>query len=435
MLVQFSIKNYKTFKDLNKLSLVASNYDKTNEDANSFSIRKFNYRLLKSAVVYGANASGKSKFFEAYQTFRQIVFNSSKESQANDKINVTPFILDSKSEKEPTAFEIVLLQKGSQFRYGFEANKQKIFKEWLFIKSATKEEELFFRQSQKFEYNTKIESAGDLIRKNMIRDNALLLSVLAQFNDKTAKSVLDGLKKISIISGIDHERFEGFTSHQLENEQKIKKAEIIRFLSEADFGIEDLKASSIDKNNLPEDMPDQLKEMIQKRINEKQDVFIYDDVFAFRKKYSNGKPLNELVSMSMTTDESSGTRKYFALSGPVLDTLKEGTTLFVDELDSQMHPLLVRHLIKLFNSREYNPKNAQLIFNTHDINLLNGNIFRRDQIWFSEKDKTGSAKLFSLFDFKVPNSGKIRNDENYEKNYMQGKYGAIPYVSKLEFIK
>ncbi len=435
MLIQFSIKNYKTFKDLSTLSLVASNYDKMNLDENTFITKKLKYRLLKSVVVYGANASGKSKFFEAFQTFRSIVFNSSKESQAEDKIQVTPFLLDSKSENEPTSFEIILINGDVQFRYGFETNKQKVSKEWLYSKQQLKENEIFYRTNQKFEDSGRIEMAKDLISKKMIRENALFLSVLAQFNDKTAKNVLRNIRNINSISGIRQEGYEGYTIHQIESEKNLSKNEIIKFLNTADLGIEDLKVSKLDIENLPEDMPDSLKEMIRKSSNSKEKVNFYEDVTAFRRKFNNQRPLKELVPFSMEEDESSGTRKYFALSGPILDTLKSGATLFVDELDSQLHPLLVKHLIKLFNSKESNPKNAQLIFNTHDINLLNTRVFRRDQIWFTEKDNLGGAHLFSLSDIKTDNETKIRSDENYERNYLQGKYGAIPYISKLDFVK
>jgi AAA15 family ATPase/GTPase len=435
MLIQFSVKNYKTFKDLNTLSMVASNYDKRLIDENTFVSRKFNFRLLKSAVIYGANASGKSKYFEAFQVFKDIIYNSSKESRSKDEIDVVPFILDTKSEKEPTSFELIFANKQVQYRYGFEANRQRITREWLYIKNSTQEKEVFFRTAQKFEDAGSLSIATELIKKSMIRQNALLLSVLAQFNDVTAKKIMDQLNNIAAISGVRQESYEGFTIHELDNETRIKKVEIIEFLDKADFGILDVKPTHLDVNNLPADMPTQIKDMIKDAVTKtKKKVSFYEDVITSRKKYSNGKLLNELAAMSMEDDESSGTKKYFALSGPVLDTLRSGATLFVDELDSQLHPLLVRHLVKLFNSKVYNPKNAQLIFNTHDVNLLNSDIFRRDQVWFSEKDKFGSARLFSLSDIKLPNDLKIRNDENYEKNYLQGKYGAIPYVSKLNVV-
>ncbi|MES1225526.1 MAG: ATP-binding protein, partial [Bacteroidota bacterium] len=393
MLLQFSIKNYKTFKDIATLSLIASNYDKLNLENNTFLNRKFNYRLLKSAVLYGANASGKSKFFEAYHAFRNIVFNSSRESLANERIEVTPFLLDSKSEKEPTSFEIVFINGTIQFRYGFEANKEKVNREWLYSKTSTKEIELFYRVNQKITSHSEIDIANDLIEKNMIRENALLLSVLAQFNDKTARKIFNSLRNINSISGIRQEGYEGYTIHQLDNEKNVKKQEIIDFLNVADFGIEDLKVNKLDVTNLPEDMPEPFKEMIRK--SDSKNKLIYEDVTAFRRKFRNGKPTKSIVAFSMDEDESSGTIKYFALSGPILDTLKSGATLFVDELDSQLHPSLIKHLIKLFNSKEFNPKNAQLVFNTHESNLLSTGVFRRDQIWFTEKDHFGCAHIFS----------------------------------------
>lgn len=435
MLIQFSVKNYKTFKDLNTLSLVASNYDKTNIDENTFYNKRFKYRLLKSAVIYGANASGKSNFFDAYYTFRKIIFNSSKESQADEKLDVIPFLLDTKSESEATSFEIIFILTDSQYRYGFEAKKEKILREWLFVKNDLKERQIFYRTNQKFDNSGVIEMANELINKKMIRENALFLSVLAQFNDKTSKNIFKELRNINSISGINQEGYEGYTIHQIESQKSVKKEDIIKFLNVADFGIEELKVSQLDINNLPDDMPESLKDVIRKSTNEKNKVNFYEDVTAFRKKNSHQNQSNELVPFSMNEDESSGTRKYFALSGPILDTLKCGATLFVDELDSQLHPLLTRNLIKLFNSKESNPKNAQLIFNTHDVNLLNVNTFRRDQIWFTEKNNLGCASLYSLADIKLDDERKIRNDENYEKNYLQGKYGGVPYINSIDFVQ
>jgi AAA15 family ATPase/GTPase len=143
------------------------------------------------------------------------------------------------------------------------------------------------------------------------------------------------------------------------------------------------------------------------------------------KKYNEDKMAVEDVYFSMDVDESYGTKKFFALTGPVLDSLEKGQVLIVDELDSKLHPNLVCKIVSLFNSKEHNPKNAQLIFNTHDTNLLNSGLFRRDQIWFTEKNKYGEAKLFSLADFK---SGEVRKNETFEENYIRGKYGGVPFL-------
>jgi hypothetical protein len=130
----------------------------------------------------------------------------------------------------------------------------------------------------------------------------------------------------------------------------------------------------------------------------------------------------------MEDEESSGTKKFFALTGPVLDSIENGYVLVIDELDSKLHPNLVCKIVSLFNSKELNPKNAQLIFNTHDTNLLSSGLFRRDQIWFAEKDKYGASKLFSLADFK----SEVRKTENFEDNYIRGKYGAVPFLGEFD---
>ncbi len=138
------------------------------------------------------------------------------------------------------------------------------------------------------------------------------------------------------------------------------------------------------------------------------------------------------MAVDFETFESEGTKKIIDLSGPVYDTLLAGKILIIDELDAKLHPLLTIQLIKLFHDPELNQKNAQLFFATHDTNLLSSDLFRRDQIWFTEKDETEQTYLYSLNDFKLPDGSKVRNDGNYERNYIKGRYGAIPFITYSE---
>lgn len=404
MLLQFSIKNFRTFKEKASLSLVASNYDKdTREIDNIYQDSKFNLRILKGAVIYGANASGKSKFFDALMFMKSFVINSSKESQKGDDIKVQPFALSSQTENEPSEFEVIFTYNDVMYRYGFEADKKRIISEWLFYKPKTKEIELFYRDEKKFATHERSFNKGrTIVKEGLVRDNALLLSVAAQFNDETAISVIGWFEKAAIISGLNDSEYRENTIDKVNHLND--KAKVLDFLKAADIGIEDLKLLKIDSGSFKENP--------------------FQTVLLIKNKYSDRKK-EGVTSFFLSLDESEGTKKYFYILGPVLDALETGGILVVDELDSKLHPNLVCKIVSLFNSKEFNKKNAQLIFNTHDTNLLSSGLFRRDQIWFSDKNKFGEAKLYSLADFK---SDAVRKTESFEENYIRGKYGAVPFL-------
>jgi AAA15 family ATPase/GTPase len=423
MLLQFSVKNFRVFKEKATLSLIASNYDKdTREAENIFEDKKFNFRLLKSAVVYGANASGKSKLVEAIAFMRYLVINSSKETQQGENIDVEPFLLSTETENEPSEFEIIFLFEEKLFRYGFEATKERIVSEWLYHKPKTKEVELFYRDGDQFETHGRNFTKGvAVVREGLVRDNALLISVAAQFNDKTAITVIDWFKKLQFLSGLSEGRYQSFTMGKTESPPD--KEKILKLLKAADLGIQDIKLQKLGIDSLPKGMPEAIRNEIVRRIKEENAELT--DTLTFHKKYDIDKQAIGTVSFSMDDDESSGTRKFFALTGPILDVLENGYTLVVDELDPKLHPNLVCKIVSLFNSKDVNTKNAQLIFNTQDTNLLSSGLFRRDQIWFTNKDRFGEAKLYSLADFK---SDEVKKNEPFEDNYIRGKYGAVPYL-------
>lgn len=430
MLLQFTIKNFKAFKEKATLSLVASNYDKnTRETENVFEDSKFNLRLLKSAVVYGANASGKSKLFDALLFMKRFVVTSSRESQKGDYIEVDPFRLDEESEKMPTEFEVVFTHNEVLYRYGFEANKEQIVSEWLYYRPKTKEIELFYRDSEGISTHERNFSKGNMvIKEGLVRDNALLVSVAAQFNDATCIAVIDWFKSLKTISGLHESSYKGYTMNRTKD--PIHKLQILELLKAADLGIHDIQLQKLEIENLPKGMPEELKAKIIKEINEEKKELV-SDILTTHKKYNSFKKAFDTVNFSLDEDESSGTKKFFALTGPILDVLENGHTLVVDELDSKLHPNLVSKIVSLFNSKELNQRNAQLIFNTHNTNLLKDDIFRRDQIWFTEKNKYGAAKLYSLADFK---SDIVRKMEPFEENYIRGKYGAIPFLNSFDYL-
>lgn len=415
MLVQFSVSNYKTFREKAVFSLVASNYDKKeHEDSNIF-IEK-DTRLLRSAVIYGANASGKTKFLEALAFMRHFIYESSKDSQKGQKIDVEPFLFNEETENSPSEFEIIFNHKNIQYRYGFEVTKQKVISEWFYQRRKIKEVEIFYREEKNIEFHKTLFSQGKFLwEKGMVRDNALLISVATQFNDEEASNITIYLNNyIKTISGISEEDIREFTLNKMMFDEK--QSQIVKMLKAVDIGIEDLKIEAFDKHNLPDDMPNELKEFVKEKNIGVLDIKTYHKKYDKERKYIR----NEALSFN---DESAGTKKYLALTGPILDVLENGRILVVDEMDSKLHPNLVEGIVKLFNSKDINKNNAQLIFNTHNTNLLTADLFRRDQIWFTEKNQYGEASLYSLADFKG-----VRKTDAFENNYLKGKYGAVPFI-------
>jgi AAA15 family ATPase/GTPase len=429
MFWQFTVKNYKTFKDEATLSLVASNYDKkTLEAENIYSDEVFNKRILKSAVVYGANASGKSTLVNAIAFMRFFVLRSAGRQQG-DSIEVDPFRLNVTTENEPSEFEVIFSFDHILYRYGFEATQEEVISEWLYYKPKTKEVELFYRDGDQIDFHESLFSKGKMVAtQGLVRKNALLVSVAAQFNEEQAIAVINWFRNLRVISNVREYFSQRFTINRTKT--PADKQKIITLLKDADFGIQDIEVELMNEDNIPSHYPPSLRNKSIAEIKEGNMERVKDILFSHR-KYGRDNEFVHNVPFSLDKDESSGTQKYFNLLGPILDVLENGQVLIVDELDAQLHPNLLCRIISLFHSTEMNHNNAQLIFNTHDTNLLDSGLFRRDQIWFTDKDKYGAAKLYSLADFS---SEEVRKNEAFEKNYIKGKYGAVPYFGSMDIL-
>ncbi|MGB4576360.1 MAG: ATP-binding protein, partial [Paludibacter sp.] len=406
MLWQFTVKNYKTFKDKATLSLIASNYDKkTLEAENIYSDEVFNKRILKSAVVYGANASGKSTLVNAIAFMRLFVLRSAGRQQG-DSIEVDPFRLNVTTENEPSEFEVIFSFDHVLYRYGLEATQQEVISEWLYYKPKTKEVELFYRDGDQIDFHESLFSKGKMVAtQGLVRKNALLVSVAAQFNEEQAIAVINWFRNLRVISNVREYFSQRFNINRTKT--PADKQKIITLLKDADFGIQDIEVELMNEDNIPSHYPLSLKNKLIAEIKEGNMERVNDILFSHR-KYGRDNEFVHNVPFSLDKDESSGTQKYFNLLGPILDVLENGQVLVVDELDAQLHPNLLCRIISLFHSTEMNHNNAQLIFNSHDTNLLDSGLFRRDQIWFTDKDKYGAAKLYSLADFS---SEEVRKNE------------------------
>lgn len=421
MLIEFTVGNFRSFKDPVTLSMVAGKIKSRNPevDINNTFTPQENLTLLTSAPVYGANASGKSNLIRAFAFMKEFILSSSKESQAGDPIPVDPFRLSAITETKPSFFEVVFLLNGIQYRYGFEASKEHVATEWLFSVPSTKEANLFVRDEDGIKVTQKFKEGKGLEEKT--RSNALFLSVASQFNGSISQEIISWFKRIGIVSGLDDTAYRNFTVSRFADGKL--RAEITDLVRELDLGINDIYHENVDKSKIvmPGDMPEEIKNLIMKNMD--------GGITAIRtihKKWDSEKK-SDTATFDMG-DESEGTQKIFFLAGPVLDTLSNGKILLVDEMEARLHPLMTRAIVGLFNSLKTNPNHAQIIFTTHDTNLLSNKVFRRDQIWFIEKDRQGCSHLYSLSDLKV------RNDASFESDYIEGRYGSIPYIGDIRHV-
>ncbi len=416
MLLQFTVGNYRSFKERATLSLNATGDDWL-EEQNVATVKE--QRLLKAAAIYGPNAGGKSNFLRAMFEFRKWVQTSSKDAQSGDKIPVTPFRLHSETESAPSFFEVIFLKNGTRYRYGFEATENAIEAEWLFSqKESIRETRLFTRENSNFNVSSEFKEGKDLEKRT--RPNALFLSVTAQFNGPIAGEVLDWMNKFRTVSGLDDGDYMVVTAGALQNPQYAKL--IVELAKKADLGIEGLRPEVLTRdqavNALPKDTTKSVREAVSKSSG-------WLSMKTYHRKFGKDQEPGELVEFNLKTDESEGTQKFIALTGPFLFTLMEGAILMVDELEARLHPALTKALVSMFNSSA-NTKNAQLVFATHDEGLLDSKHIRRDQVWFVEKDDFGASKLYGLSEFKV------RKEAKFAKEYLLGQFGAVPRVGDFE---
>ena len=399
MILEFCATNYLSIKDELKLSFISTPLKESCSEPNDlFPLEDTDISVVRSAVIYGANASGKSNVLKAFDFFKRFITDSFKNSQAGEAIEVDNFRLNASTVNEPTTLEATFTDGEFIYRYGFEVDRKAIHEEWLYkraCKKRAKDIEVFYREGDKTTVHPKGLLMQEIINKKMVRSNALLLSTAAQFNDQTSVSILKWLGDTMVVFCSEDDRLWSDAIRHLDNEPLRNR--IIAFAKYADLGIENI--TKID-NRIVSD--------------HKQ----YDD---------EGREVNN-VSFAFNRNESEGTVKYFSLAYPIINAIDNGKRIIIDELDSKLHPLLVKKIVALFNDAKTNPKGAQLLFTAHDTYLLSAGLFRRDQVWFTQKNNFGSTELFSLAEYKV------RSTSPFEKEYLLGKYGATPIIGDIEKI-
>lgn len=425
MLIEFSVKNFKSIKEQQTLSMAATSGSELLE---SNIIRSLDNKLnlVRTAAIYGPNASGKTNLIKALEAMQIIILTSSKK-QLGDLLEVTPYLFSQETQKSPSEFSISFIVQNIRYQYGFIATKEQVLEEWLFAYPKGRPQEWINRKyvidAQKYEWGNMDKLVGPKqIWQEATRPNALFLPTAVQLNNKQLQPIFDWFRLI--LRTVSGNLSNNFTFRQCDDNNL--KQEIIHFLQAADFNINDLevKSEQIELNDFLGNLfPDQssIKITTDAVTNSKEKPDIWKPDIKTTHIGEDG----DKYKLDMR-DESTGTQKYFAYSGPWLDVLKKGYILVVDELNNNLHPDLVKFMIQMFQNNNLNRKNAQLIFTTHETSVLNQEIFRRDQIWFTEKDEYNATKLFPLSDFSPR-----KNAENFGRNYLNGRYGALPYIQNV----
>ena len=401
MLVNFTVGNFRSFKEKRTLSMEAANIK---EFADSV-INQEGRQILPLAALYGANSGGKSNLLKAMKVFVDMVRNSFIKMNSNDRFQIEPFMLDGVSGGRPSFFEIEIISNTTKnyYRYGFEATAEAVVAEWLYKRTQKREVCLFLRANNTIE-PTKLFAEGKGI-ENRARPNSLFLSVCDSFNGQIAHDITSTISPMLVMSAVNHDEIYEATKilHWNMNQQYLNQmSEMFRNL---DVGFSYFA--------IPHD------EMLAKAVK----------AFTYHNKYDAEGNVIGKVRFTMLNNESQGTNKLFDMMFVILFTLQNGSLLAFDEFDCKLHPLITAYIIQLFNNPKYNTGHGQLVFATHDSNLLSAKCLRRDEVWFVEKDKQEASDLYSLVEFKDADGVKVRNDRSFEKDYIKGRYGAIPYVN------
>lgn len=393
MLIEFRFKNFLSYKDENVLTM--SRVKSFKELTSTHIIEnKRNIDLLKTTAIYGTNGGGKTNFISGIGFMKRIIHNSFADSLKKDEDRLPTdyyFIFNETTENEPSFFETSFIKNDILFRYGFEIKGYEIISEWLYQKIEV-ETLLFERKNQSFTINSKSFSEGNKHKKD-VNKNVLFLSHLAQNNAKIASTVFDWFDDLNVVSGLSDTHYKNVTIEILRESPKFKLwlTKAVKFLEITDIEV------TKDK-----------------------------ELVTYHNKYDKNNVIIDSVAFDLTR-ESQGTRKLIYLLGAIYDTLLNSKILFIDELDSKLHPNLTKKLLCFFH--ELNIHNAQFIFTAHDAILLDKDIFRRDQIWFVDRNKFGASELYPMSDF---DASVVRNTSDYRKKYLDSTFGAAETIEITE---
>ncbi len=422
MLLRFGVENFRSIKEYQEVSLVASSLK--DRGVELIDAKPFNFKALPAIGIYGANASGKSTLLRALRFMRSAVAESAYAEPG--AIARQPFALDKISAKKPTRWDCDFIVNERRFHYGFLCNEKLVLEEWLYcfdIPNKRVSKSLWFYRDAKakvpFQFGKDLRGRNKLIA-DLTRPDALFLSSAAKNNHKQLEAIFQ-----FFVSGLvfrDPESLPNETPIARYMEDAITRKHAQEFLALADTGIVDIEVRPRKSTKDVKEFSRALQQLIKQHIKIELPSEITEDKWELLLKHKSEDPLGVAFGLDK---ESTGTRALLSMLGPVFDCLVRGKVIIVDELNANLHPIVSKHLISMFASSQHNIGGGQMIFATHDTNLLCDGALRRDQIWFTEKDKRGATHIYPLSDINT------RQTDNLERGYLQGRFGAVPYLGGL----
>ena len=425
VLIEFKVSNFRSIREEQTFSLVAGNVDKDlsepviDRDLPGLS----GVRFLKGAAIYGANASGKSNVIEAIRYLAEFVLRSATSIQPGDPTGAQPFKLDRDSARKPSEFEITFVAEGDRYVFGFSVTPDRVVEEYLVAYPKGVPQRWYHRTytAARGSYEWSKPSTSfkqDKSLQGKTRENSLFLSVGPQFNHAQLTQVYGWFKRSLRFIHLSAD----WMLHPLFTAEMVAKPthrdRVLGLLRSADVGVADAQVREVEVSvdEFVQNTPPALLARVGK------EGLTHSPPKRVEIKLTHKADGIEPVALDFETEESAGTRRFFSLIGPWTDILDHGYTVFVDEIETSLHPILVKELLKLVLCNKTNPNGAQVVFTTHSPVLLDGSLMRRDQIWFTEKSPAGATQLYPLTDYQP------RKDEALAKGYLAGRYGAIPFL-------
>ena len=420
MLIEFSVANFRSYEQKQSFSMVKAGIDGPSNYFESGCGTAPD--LVRSALIFGANASGKSNLLLAMGLMRRLVITSATDLKPGDELDIEPFRLSKKSRKAPSEFEAIFVTEGVRYQYGFSATNDRVISEWLYAWPKKRVQVLYERNwntsSEDYDWHFGAGLTGQKQTwRRSTRENCLFLSMAAQQNSDQLTDVYDWFR--CTLKVATHSVWGSGVTARMIDEGGTDKKEVVDFLRRADLPVDDInihKEPFDPRSHIPEQLPKPMADVIK-------DSMAGKDVESIMVAHLDREGSKQVFDYD---DESHGTRRIIDLAGPWVDSIKNGYVLVIDELDLHLHAKLIAYLVKEFHKLSSEESHAQLIFTTHNLSLLDQNVFRRDQYWFVEADDNRASTLTSLSEFKASNR------ERLQESYLSGRFGALPYVDSLD---
>lgn len=418
MLLRFGVSNHLSIKEYQELSFVASSLRDREGGLIDFPPAPSG-AIMPAVVVYGANASGKSNLIDAMQTMRLAVLGSHSRGEPGGGVSRQPFRLDPSSPGVPTRFDIDFVIDGTRHHYGFEATDKAYVSEWLYTFPKSHRRIAFIRDGEEFGFGRALKGQNSSVAK-MTRPNSLFVSAAAQNGHEQLSTVYSYFRSISVVQTIAVAGMAA--SEQLADEEPDRR--LFEFLEKAGTGVVDYRRKETDVpevvQTVVKEMSALIKEHLKPQFEFEPDVGSKQISIELAHRGTDGNPIYFDLDR-----ESAGTRRLLVVLGKAFRALDGGLPLLVDEIDASLHTQASEAVLRLFCSRDVNPRGAQLLATTHDTNLMKSPALRRDQLWFTQKNSDGATEVYPLSDYRT------RRSDNLERGYLQGRYGAVPFEDLL----